>query len=673
MNKIFFLLGFFMSTSLASSAQQLDSLEKKLKETLPDSSRVYTMIKLASEYQYVDIRRSIQLCEEAARIAEGKKLEKLLATSYIALATYHGIQGNNTSSSTYNSLALNISIRLKDSVRMALSYNNLGTDYQAIGKFDEAYFYFTQCYRVAHAASDSLNMSVALHNIASVFKELGQYERAISYLMLSKKISIAINDLEGLPYTYDEMGDIYLQKGLYDSALWQLNESLNLTRKQKLRVNELEPNVISKIAEAYFFKQEYEKALAYYDTAYQLHTKTGNQFGLAKVDMGKGLVFLKQKNFKEAQKLFEKSATVAHRFNALKLEIECNNHLADLHEQKGDFKTSLSYFKRYKTLEDSLFSAGMQSKLLQDQVRFETESKDEQIKSLTQLEEYRKVEIKKQELIRNILVVAVALTVILLFTVYRSGQRRVRINKLLVDHQEDIKKRSIELEQLNQVKDKFFSIISHDLRSPINALSGILDLLENKQLKPGEFEMLTKELRIQFNHTKTLINNLLDWALLQMDKLKMQPERVNVHDMVNENFKLLGSLHLKEIKMVNEVAPSIYALADINTINLVFRNLILNGIKFTDAGGQITIACEDKGQELVVAVKDNGVGIAEDVQKILFEKTSGYTTRGTANEKGTGLGLILCKEFVEKNGGRIWLESAAGKGSTFYFTLKKSQ
>jgi signal transduction histidine kinase len=106
-------------------------------------------------------------------------------------------------------------------------------------------------------------------------------------------------------------------------------------------------------------------------------------------------------------------------------------------------------------------------------------------------------------------------------------------------------------------------------------------------------------------------------------------------------------------------------------INLVFRNLILNAIKFSESGGTIEVSAKDQNGFYVIAVKDHGVGIRQEVQKILFDKTSGYSTRGTANEKGTGLGLILCKEFVEKNGGQIWLESEEGKGSTFYFTIKK--
>lgn len=313
----------------------------------------------------------------------------------------------------------------------------------------------------------------------------------------------------------------------------------------------------------------------------------------------------------------------------------------------------------------------MIEKVFQDQLRFQTETKDFEIAALSKAKSEQENELKREEFLRNVLVIVIALVGILLFTIYRSGQRRIRINKLLIEHQDEIKKRSEELEQLNQVKDKFFSIISHDLRSPMNALSGILNLMENDQISREEFTMLTKELRVQFNHTRTLISNLLDWALLQMDKLKIQPERIQLSSVIDENFKLLSTVQLKEIALVNQVESTTTGWADLNMINLVLRNLIINAIKFSEKGGRVIVSAIDKGDKVEISIKDFGVGIPPAVQKILFDKTLGYSTRGTANEKGTGLGLILCKEFVEKNGGTIWLESEAGKGSTFYFTIPK--
>jgi len=662
----------FATAPLAWAQNDIDSLESKLRESLSDSLRIRTLISTSKEYQYTDLKKSFEYAEKAISLAEAKNLLWAKEIAYHNIGNFYSISGDFTSSSKYNNLALGLSFQLKDTLEMATNYSNLGSNYSSFGKYDEAYFYFTQSYRLASKHKDSLAIAVSLHNMADVFKELGQYQNALQYLKLSQTYSDAVHDFEGKAYNYDQIGDIYRRKGLYDSAINALSYSLKISRSLKMKVNELVPETIIKIAKTYLDKKDNPNALAYYDTAYSLYQKTSNEFGQAQVELGRGIVYLKEKKFDQALKLFESSAEIAHQTNSWSLEIECYEKLATLHEEIGDYKNSLIYYKQYKQLEDSLFSQGMQAKLLQDQLRFETFDKEDQIKQLTKLEELRKEELKKQGMVRNILAVAVALTAFLLFTVYRSGQRRIRINKLLIEHQEEIKKRSQELEQLNQVKDKFFSIISHDLRSPINALSAILDMMDNGQIKPEEFSKLNKELRIQFNHTKTLINNLLDWALLQMDKLKIQPEKINLRNLAEENFKLLRSLHMKEINMVNNIAAGTICWGDLNIVNLVLRNLVLNSLKFTETGGSIIADAKDQGTDILVSIKDTGIGISPEIQKIIFEKTAGYSTRGTANEKGTGLGLILCKEFVEKNGGKIWLESEVGKGSTFYFTIKKA-
>jgi signal transduction histidine kinase len=384
-------------------------------------------------------------------------------------------------------------------------------------------------------------------------------------------------------------------------------------------------------------------------------------------------VYQRQQRHEDALEAVSKSLSQAQKLNARILEIQCFNQLSSLWEMKGDFKKSLAYYKRFKQLEDTLFSQDMQAKLLRDQIRFETESKDSQIAKLSLQQESTEGALKRKDFVQNILVVVMALSGILLISVYRSGQRRRQINELLLRHQKETEKRSEELERLNQVKDKFFSIISHDLRSPINALSGLLDLLDKGAVSPQELPKHIKELKTRFNHTRALLNNLLDWTLLQMDKLNLQKGKIDLKKLVDENIQLLGDTPGKEIQLINDVNPNTIGYADSNTINLVIRNLITNAIKFTNDKGEVRVNAVPQGNEWVVSVKDNGVGMAIEVLRILFDKTAPYTTRGTANEKGTGLGLILCKEFVEKNGGRIWVESAEDYGSTFYFTLPKAE
>jgi signal transduction histidine kinase len=668
--------------SVAQTANHfIDSLEDVLSDNIHDTTRINSLINLSEAYTFINFQKSLQFSQDAFELTNKIKNNKLKYKAAQKLASNYSLEGDYSSALKYETISLQLALVINDSSNIGLSYNNIGNYYYEIGEYDEAYYYLTQGYRILQASSknsnDSLFMNVALHNVGRVFKELGQYEVALRHLKLSQKISEQIKDEEGQPYSLDEIGDVRLRMGEYDSALHYLfasrKETQKLIAKNPLTlVKELEAKTLIKIAQAYRHKGDYEKAFAYYDSTHRIHELTGNKFGIGEVELGRGTVFLEQRKFTEATAFISKALALAREINARVLEIACYKELATLSEQKGDYKNSLEYFKQFKALNDSLFSNEMQQKLLRDQIRFETETKDTQIAALTRMEENQKSEIRKQEFIRNILVVVVALTAILLFTVYRSGQRRKQINTLLLQHQEEMEKRSSELEQLNQVKDKFFSIISHDLRSPINALAGLMDLLDKGAIESHELPVAIKELRTRFNHTRSLMNNLLDWTVLQMDKMSLQAGSVELKNIVDENIELLGSIQNKKVKMINAVPGNAIGYADSNTINLVIRNLLTNAIKFTNDGGEITIAAEAKGNEWVVSVRDNGIGMSEEIQRKLFDKINPYSTRGTANEKGTGLGLILCKEFVEKNGGRIWVESKENSGSTFWFTLPKA-
>jgi signal transduction histidine kinase len=649
---------------------KIDSLKSELDKQPPDTTRVRILMRLSAQYQYQDMTTAKEYAEEALKIAERLSNPKLHIRALQNIAILHTVSGDYSTALKYDNLSLQHSIATSDSSNITTDYIDIANDYYDLGEYDEAYFYLTQAFRIAKSINDSLQMTIALHNVGRVFKELGQYDRALDHLIISQGMSRKIKDEEGVPYSLDEIGDVMLRKGEYDSALTVLYNSLQQTRRMNLQI--LEPKTLTKIAQIYLHKRDYATALSYYDSTEVLHQKTNNRFGIAEVELGRGIVYKAQKNFDEAMRRINKSLEMAQEANARVLEINCYNQLSSLWEARGDYKKSLAYFKQYEQLEDTLFSQDMQEKLLRDQLRFETEAKDTQIAALSRARDIRDDQLKRQEFIRNILVVVAALSVILLVTVYRSGQRRRQINTLLLKHQHDMEKRSVELERLNQVKDKFFSIISHDLRSPINALAGLLDLLDKGAVKPEELPSHVKELKSRFNHTRTLLNNLLDWTLLQMDKLNVQPTRIDLHRIVEENIQLMGSDSSKQIKLVNQVPTDVFPYADSNTTNLVIRNLMTNAIKFTNDGGTVALSAVDRGNVYEISVTDNGIGINADVMKILFDKTAPYTTRGTANEKGTGLGLILCKEFVEKNGGKIWVDSKPGQGSKFTFTLPKA-
>jgi len=657
--------------TVSFAQKDIDSLESTLTTKLSDSVRFITYINLSQKKQYADFVNATLYADKAFAIADKNSWQWAKGMVYNRLSFLATISGDYSTAIKYDNLNLQMQLQAQDSAAIAETLNFLGNDYSDLGRYDEAYYYFTQSYKVASAIEDQMKMAIAIYNIGLVLNELGQYELALNHFNFSRSISEKIGDLDGLVYLTDATGELYLKKKEYKKSEEYLLQALKAIRERNLNI--IEPRVLKRLAQLKFELKQYDKALAYYDSASTMHRKANNTFGVAESNLGISEIYIEQQKFDEAEELIEKCLVTAKRNNAQKMTIDCFEKLSYLAEKKGDYELGLEYHKSFKLLEDSLYSEEMLARLFQDQLRFQTELKDSEIAALSKVRNEQETTLRKQELLRNILVVVMALAVILLLTVYRSNQRRIRINNLLVQHQQEIKKRSQELEQLNQVKDKFLSIVSHDLRSPINSLSAILNLAEQKNLSPEEFKQLTAELRKQFETARTFISNLLDWALLQMDKLKIQPAKIVLANAIEENIKTVEALQMKQIVFEREVPAEMYGWADPNMFNLILRNLLLNALKFSEIGGKITVTCKDFDKQfVVVAVKDHGVGISKEVQKFLFDKSASYSTRGTANEKGTGLGLILCKEFVEKNGGNIWFDSEEWVGSTFYFTIKKS-
>jgi two-component system, sensor histidine kinase and response regulator len=232
-----------------------------------------------------------------------------------------------------------------------------------------------------------------------------------------------------------------------------------------------------------------------------------------------------------------------------------------------------------------------------------------------------------------------------------------------------------ELRKLNENKDKFFSIVSHDLRGPA------ANIVKLSEFLLGPDEMLDNQMRremaqhLNFSSQKLykLLENLLSWAKLQMNRVDIKPFQVNLHKLVSENIAQISTLASdKKIQVINEVAADFSAYADDKMCETVIRNLIVNAIKFTNPGGHIKIRASHKDRFVEISVIDSGVGMKKESVEKLFNLGTHFSSKGTANEPGSGLGLILCKEFVEKNKGRIWAESEINNGSTFTFSLPRN-
>ena len=242
---------------------------------------------------------------------------------------------------------------------------------------------------------------------------------------------------------------------------------------------------------------------------------------------------------------------------------------------------------------------------------------------------------------------------------------------------EEIEEKKSWLEKMNATKDQFFSIIAHDLKNPFNTIIGLSELLVYRYDKYSN-EKVKEFIRQIHTHSSSaynLLDNLLQWARSQTGRLEVSHQKLNIERLIEENVSLLKNKATQkeiEIELIPKRVPEVYA--DENMINTVLRNLLTNAIKFTPQKGRIQVQADDHDKSYIkISVKDNGMGIDKENIPKIFDLTSHFTTRGTDSEEGTGLGMVLCKDFVEKNHGTIWVESEKKKGSTFYFTLPKAQ
>ena len=229
-----------------------------------------------------------------------------------------------------------------------------------------------------------------------------------------------------------------------------------------------------------------------------------------------------------------------------------------------------------------------------------------------------------------------------------------------------------QLQELNATKDKFFSIIAHDLKNPFNSIMGFSSILseEANTLEKSKISEYSAVIQRSSKRAMDLLTNLLDWARSQTGRMKFSPEQLELRLLVDRETDLLkDAAYLKNISINNRIDEDTMIIADKSMIGAVMRNLVSNAIKFTQSGGKVIISAKLKPDELEMAVADNGIGINKESLERVFRIEENLTTAGTLNEKGTGLGLILCKEFIEKHGGKIWVESEVGEGSTFRFSI----
>jgi len=346
-------------------------------------------------------------------------------------------------------------------------------------------------------------------------------------------------------------------------------------------------------------------------------------------------------------------------------EQEYYGNLAKAHAALNDYKTAYNYSLKHLALRDSIFNSEKTQAISELEEKYQAELRQTQIQELEQINLINNLEAQTERQLKYGLIVFLILLTILIIILYNRYQLKQRTAKALDE-------KNAELQKLNGFKDRMFAVISHDLRNPVNAFSTIIESL-HQNLQHASKEELSEFLESTLqsaNDLKSLLNNLLEWALVQIEKLPFKKSSVSIHDIVAESTSHIELMAAsKKIQIVNTVEPDKRVMVDRAMMTIVIRNLLSNAVKFSPPGSRVELLTQHANGTVNIVVRDQGIGMKEEEVKKLFKIEESTSNIGNSSEKGAGIGLLLCKELIEKNGGKINVQSKLGEGSIFTIEL----
>jgi len=577
-----------------------------------------------------DLDQAMDYFLKALTIEDSLGLRERQTFTYIAIADAFEHVGNHQRSAEYLQKALNLNAETGNVPVFAFILNKLGKVNAALGNIDQAF----ANYELVLANKERLNRpgleAEALFNLAILHASQSNYQDALRDHWKALSIWRSLND--------------------------QKNEAISL----------------SSIGELYHLMKNDARALANHVAALKIRRRLGDKRELAESYNNIGIIYYFRENYERAIANLELALASGLESEAKREISRSYEYLSNAHQKQGDYKRALEYKELHHAILDFIQTEKNERELLEIQNRYEMAQKESQIVKLEYDSQVRERELRTQKSIRNFLYALVALILIIVVLILYSYIQKQKSNRHLQVAHNRVQHKNAQLQRLNATKDKFFSIISHDLRGPLNSLTSFSELLINHmdQLTRSEIQSLARDLDLSVKNLYGLLENLLEWSRSQTGTIQFMPEPFDLSALLEENRSLLSQqAQNKRITLLSEAPEGVIVRAHKHSVSTVIRNLISNAIKFTPQGGAIKLNIQCQSGEAIVSVADTGVGMDQEAIEKIFRIDAKHTTTGTANEKGTGLGLILCKEFVEKNRGKIWVTSEPCKGSVFYFSL----
>lgn len=614
-------------SSIFCQLKLVDSLENILKNTVDQRSRVDLLNQLSLLYLTYQPKRALAYSEESLSLAKSNQYTPGIIVALNRIGESEFRLSNYAKAVDYVTQSLKLAEQNGDSLNLALAYRILGMIYTfGLKQNDLALEYLLYAYQIFAKLEDKQKLASIYGNITWVYASMNKnLVVADSMARLGIKLAISLGDKQLLSYNYNSLALILLQQRKLDSAIWYIDTS----DKNAMLMNDqavMSYNSTIK-GNAFFYKKQYQKAIEIFENA----KKTSKELNLGEV---------------------LKDATAG---------------LVKCYEALGKYELAYQNYKLNTQLNDSTLNWATTQKILLTKLTFEEEKQKAKIAELENENSRSKKEINIFLLFFVTIFISL-ITVIILIA--RNNRNREHTNLVLQKKNDEIAVQNIKLEEANSIKDKFLSIIGHDLRSPLNSLNGLLGMVTKGEVTEKEFQRFAPQLQQHVIGVSETLENLLQWSRSQMEGWNYNETTFNIFSSIRKTIQLFDEpTKQKKITIANEIPENEMISGDQNQIELIFRNLIHNSVKFTPEGGVISIASKHSGEFLDLIIKDTGIGMSPTQVARLFQKKT-EVTYGTKGERGTGLGLILVKEMIENHNGKIVVNSNSGKGTTFIVSLK---
>lgn len=547
--------------------------------------------------------------------------------------------------------------------------NNLANISRKQGNYLEAISYFENALTSAEETNNPRLQAIILNNLANTYLNINDDEEAARLYM--KAIAIT-KDIDKATYAslLSNLAIIQTNQKQYETALQTLDSSLKIYTEQGNNI--YIANTLSNIAHNHFKLDNISESKNYYKSARRSAKSMGDQYTSLSIYNGLGEIYLKENQLDSAYYFARKAYEMSKKIEALPEESSAAELLYKVYKTEGKSSKALEYLELYAQLKDSLFDDEKSKELGKLEAELEFKSLKEQLE-LERRNEILENKVKVNQ--RENFIIGLSITlfglIIVLLLLLKIKKNKTKANLILNQKNREIETNNIKLNESNIQKNKLFSIISHDLRSPVSSLSQIFEMYSSNQITEEEFKKWIPEINKNLTSTRLLIDNLLNWASESLNGSNIAKEEIHLNAEIESIHDFFFTpMREKNLSFENKLPPGFKIYMDANALKLVIRNLISNAIKFCNSGDTISISAQKLDDVYRVCIQDTGVGMPDEVAKTLFSNSSIISSVGTRKEQGKGIGTVLCTTYVEENGGRIWVDySETGKGTRICFEV----